>query len=244
MRAWQPESFKQQLLLATSQHMQQALQQYNSSTIQNPNTPAGFKLQELPVVLLSLTQLQVVLPTLFLQEFESLLLPQLQLLSPGQLCQCVFALGAARHRPSSAFAVGVTRQLSAVVQQCQGLDVAHAMYGLAAMDGCRQQLQEYQQQQQQHLSAASNHLGVLQLLLDRADQVGVGCAACGGYQPGDGGAGWVTRAAHLRLPCQARQSTRGLPQPRLNNNFSTITASQQPLGLMAVLFKAATFVQT
>eukprot|EP00775_Hariotina_reticulata_P013189 gene13189-13320_t len=133
MKAWQPESFKQQLLLAAEHQLQQAIQQYSSSTAQNPHTPGGFKPQELPVVLLSLTQLQIVLPTVFLQQFEAVLLPQLQLLSPGQLCLCMFALGAARHRPGNAFAAGVTGQLAAVLPAMDHRSLAMTLWGLAQL---------------------------------------------------------------------------------------------------------------
>ncbi|WIA38578.1 hypothetical protein OEZ86_001889 [Tetradesmus obliquus] len=151
--AWHPENFKQQLLAAAAARLQLGLQQNtattaaSSSSSSSSNTQA-FYVQQLPVVLLSLTQLQVVLPTPLLQQCEALLLPLLQQLSLQQVTVCLFAMGRARHNPSADFLDAAMARLDADVAQSGPRDVAQLLFGLAAMGGVREQLLVQQQQQQ------------------------------------------------------------------------------------------------
>jgi hypothetical protein len=153
--AWQPEGFKQQLLAAATARLQQGLQPsqantaVSSSSSSRGNQQQAFQAQQLPVVLLSLTQLQISLPTPLLQQCEALLLPQLQDLPLQQLTVCLFAMGRARHSPSAAFLDAAMACVDATLQQHSGAqNVAQLLYGLAAMGGVREQLMLQPQQQQ------------------------------------------------------------------------------------------------
>jgi hypothetical protein len=147
--AWQPEGFKQQLLAAATARLQQGLQPSQASSSSSRGTQAqAFQVQQLPVVLLSMTQLQITLPTPLLQQCESLLLPQLQELPLQQLTVCVFAMGRARHNPSAAFLDAAMAHVDAGLQQSGPQDVAQLLYGLAAMGGVREHLMLQPQQQE------------------------------------------------------------------------------------------------
>jgi alkanesulfonate monooxygenase SsuD/methylene tetrahydromethanopterin reductase-like flavin-dependent oxidoreductase (luciferase family) len=162
--AWQPEGFKQQLLAAATARLQQGLQPSSSSS--RGNQEQAFQAQQLPVVLLSLTQLQITLPTPLLQHCETLLLPQLQELSLQQLTVCLFAMGGARHNPSAAFLDAAMAHVDAGLQQQGGpQDVAQLLYGLAAMGGVREQLMLQPQQQERvaRLLARLQQVGLLRL---------------------------------------------------------------------------------
>ncbi|KAF8061900.1 hypothetical protein HT031_004160 [Scenedesmus sp. PABB004] len=155
MRAWQPQSFKDQLLLLADATLQRGL--YDGSG-GGGGARTALRASELPCVLLSLTQLRVALPTALLLRCEAALLPALPALPAGELARCVFALGGARHNPSPEFLEAVLAALDARLGACSALDVAHLLYGLAAMGGAADQL------------AAPAHQERLQRLLAAAEQ--------------------------------------------------------------------------
>jgi alkanesulfonate monooxygenase SsuD/methylene tetrahydromethanopterin reductase-like flavin-dependent oxidoreductase (luciferase family) len=171
--AWQPEGFKQQLLAAATARLQQGLQpspastragNSSSSSSSRGDKEQAFQAQQLPVVLLSLTQLQITLPTPLLQQCEALLLPQLQELTLQQLTVCLFAMGRARHNPSAAFLDAAMAHVDAGLQQQGGpQDVAQLLYGLAAMGGVREQLM-LQPQQQERVARLLERLQKVSLL--------------------------------------------------------------------------------
>jgi hypothetical protein len=149
--AWHPENFKQQLLAAATARLQHGLEQEGLGVAGHSSSCSSssqaFEVQQLPVVLLSLTQLQITLPTALLQQCESLLLPQLPHLPLQQVTVCLFAMGRARHNPSAAFLAAAMARVDADVTQSGPQDVAQLLYGLAAMGGVREQLLVQPQQQ-------------------------------------------------------------------------------------------------
>jgi hypothetical protein len=171
MRAWQPDSFKQQLLdavVARLAPLQQQQQRAGTRAVSSAGSSEEMlSLGSLPLVLVCLKQLRVPVPTELLQAIEAQLGQQQASAHPstGQLCLTLFALGASRHAPEPAFLQAAVAQLDAQPEPCSSRDAAHALYGLAAMAAaslsCREVLATQQEQ--------------LQRLLLRAEQVWAWC---------------------------------------------------------------------
>lgn len=181
--AWQPGWLKRQFRAAVQRTLQLEPRGCSSSSISCGNSVScsngleqklGFQACELPVVLLSLVQLQMELPTDLLQQAEALLLlPQQQLqkqqqrglqdpqqqqqqlqdrlqldsLSTKQLSVSLFALGLAKHLPSTGFMQAAVARVQQRVSAMGPKDVAFVLFGLAAMSSTTDDQQQQQQQQ-------------------------------------------------------------------------------------------------
>jgi hypothetical protein len=202
MDAFQPDSFKQQLLEAVAARLPQQQQLskrqlrkqqqqgvtgtpgvVDSSSSSSSSSSSGegadvFEADSLPYVLLYLRRLWIQVPADVLCTVEAALQQQLQELLLPRLCLGLFSLAVTKHTADSSFLTAALARVDSQLQECNGLDVAHVLFSLALMSSwggdLRQALQQQEQQEQLHR------------LVERAHQVrGMAGLVCVGMKLGE-----------------------------------------------------------